>query len=341
MRLRHLLLVLAFAGLFVAIGRSEGPAPGYKLVKAVPIPGDGSWDYLTVDPEGRRVYASHGTKVDVFDADSGELKGQVADTPGVHGIAIAAEVGRGFTSNGKANAVSVFDLKTLKTISTVPTGKGPDYIHYDPQTKRVFAFNGGGRTATVIDAGTAKEAGTVMLDGRPEAAASDGKGTVYVNLVDKGEVLKIDAEKLTVAARWPVAPAKQPVSLAIDVKTGRLFVGCRSKELVVLSTETGKAVATLPIGQGVDAGAFDPAAKLAFCSCGDGTVTIVAQESADKYAVLETLKTKPGAKTMAFDPKTQRLYLPAMDTKPSDNPNGRPVPIPGTFALLIYGKENR
>jgi DNA-binding beta-propeller fold protein YncE len=317
-----------FALMFVIISctllsQVRAAAPDYKLIKSVPIPGEGGWDYLTVDSEGRRVYVSHATRVDVFDADSGEHKGTIDGTAGVHGIAVAAEVGRGFTSNGKANAVSVFDLKTLKTTDTVATGKGPDYIHYDAKTRRVFAFNGGGASATVIDAANLKVLETVELDGRPEAAASDGKGNVYVNLVNKNEVVRID-DKLKVADRWSVAPAKQPVSLAIDPNNNRIFVGCRSKEFVVLSAESGKVVTTLPIGDRVDAGAFDAATKLAFCSCGDGTVSIISEESADKYSVAETLKTKTGAKTMAYDPKTQRIYLPAKEGT--------------TLSLLIYGK---
>ncbi len=289
----HRLVTLVFVGVVCLLSSySLAAPPGYKLIKTVPITGDGGWDYLTVDTEGRRVYLSHSTRVDVVDADSGEIMGKVDDTSGIHGIAVAAEFGRGFTSNGKTNDVSVFDLKTLKTTEKIATGKGPDYIHYDPTTKRVFAFNGGGASATVIDAAKAKDVGTVELGGRPEAAASDGKGNVYVNLVNKDEVIAIDAAKLTVTSRWSVAPAKQPVSLAFDPASNRLFVGCRSKECVVLSTETGKVVATVPIGQGVDAGAYDPATKLAFCSCGDGTVSIITQESADKYAVIETLKTK-------------------------------------------------
>jgi DNA-binding beta-propeller fold protein YncE len=336
----HRLFALLFVGVVCTLlGQVQAAPPGYKLIKTVAIPGDGGWDYLTVDTEGRRVYISHANRVDVFDADSGEIKGKVEDTSGIHGIAVAAEFGRGFTSNGKTSTVSVFDLKTLKTTDTIATGKGPDYIHYDPTTHRVFAFNGGSATATVIDASNVKLVGGVELGGRPEAAASDGKGNVYVNLVDKNEVIKIDADKRKVLERWSVSPAKQPVSLAIDPSTNRLFVGCRSKEFVVLSTETGKVVATVPIGDRVDAGAFDPATKLAFCSCGDGTVSIISQESADKYTVVETLKTKSGAKTMAYDPKTQRLYLPATDSKaPEGNPSGRPVPVPGTFSLLIYGK---
>lgn len=338
MRLTRILSVLFVGAICALISQVHAAnAPDYKLIKTVEVPGATSWDYLTVDPEGRRVYISHATRVEVLDADSGEIKGQVDDTPGIHGIAVAADVGSGFTSNGKTNTVSVFDLKTLKTTKTVSVGKGPDAIHYDLPTHRVFTFNGGDASATAIDAASAKVAGTVELNGRPEAAASDGKGNVFVNLVDKNEVVKIDANKLAVVARWSVAPAKQPVSLAFDPKTGHLFVGCRSKEFVVLSTETGKVVTTLPIGERVDAGAFDPSTKLAFCSCGDGTVTIIAQESAEKYTVVETVKTKLGAKTMAYDPKTQRLYLPAVDMKAAQ-PNARPATVPGSFAVLIYGK---
>ena len=210
---------------------------------------------------------------------------------------------------------------------------------YDPSSRRVFAFNGGGASATAIDAATGKVAGTIELGGRPESGVSDGAGIVYVNLVDKDEVLKIDADKLKVLERWKVAPAKSPVSLAIDTRSGRLFVGCRSNSLVVLSTETGKTVATLPIGERVDAGAFDPETKLVFCSCGDGTVAVVRQETADKYSLVETLKTRAGSKTMALDPKTHRLFIPAADFKaPAGQPNARPVITPGTFAVLIYGK---
>jgi YVTN family beta-propeller protein len=336
----HRLLALAFiAGLCTALSQSQAALPDYKLIKTVPLPGDGGWDYATVDPEGRRVYVSHGNKVDVVDADSGDVVGAVTDTQGVHGIAVAASLGRGFTSNGKTNTVSVFDLKTLKTTNTIATDKGPDTIIYEPAAKRVFVFNGRGNSATVIDADALKVTGTVALGGKPEAAVSDDKGNVYVNIEDKGEVLKIDGAKLEVAARWFVAPAKDPVGLALDSSTGRLFVGCRSKECVILSLETGKAVGSVPIGAGVDAGAFDASSKLAFCSCGDGTVTIIGQDGADRYKVVETLKTKLGARTMAFDPKTQRIYLPAADMKaPEGNAKGRPTPVPGSFGLLIYGK---
>jgi YVTN family beta-propeller protein len=330
------LLALLIVG-SVVIGANRADPPGYKLEKTVAVPGDGGWDYLIIDDVGRRVYVSHATCVEVLDADTGELKGRVSDASGVHGIAVAPGLGRGFTSNGKANTVSVFDLKSLKTLNTIATGKNPDAILYDPASKRVFAFNGASASATVIDAATAKVAGTIELGGKPESAVSDGVGNVYVNLEDKNEVLKIDADKLKVLERWTVA--KTPVSLAIDTKTGRLFVGCRSKSLVVLSTETGKTVATVAIGEGVDAGAFDPETKTVFCSCGDGTVAVIKQESADKYTLTEMLKTRARSRTMALDLKTHRLFVPAADFKPpAGQPNGRPVMVPKTFCVQIYAK---
>ena len=334
MRRRHagLLALLLAAG----VANAETPE-GYKLEKTIPIPGDGGWDYLIVDSAARRVYVSHATRVEVLDADSGELKGHIADTAGVHGIALAADLGRGFTSNGRADTVTIFDLKTLKPLATVKTGKNPDFILFDPASKRVFAFNGGGKSATAIDAADGKVAGTIDLGGKPEAAVSDGAGHVYVNSEDTAEVLKLDSRDLKVLERWSVAPAKLPVSLAIDPKTERLFVGCRSKSLVVLDTKTGKSVATLPIGERVDAGAFDPETKMVFCSCGDGTVAVVRQESADKYMLVETIKTRSGSKTMALDPKTHKLFLPGVEYKPGAA-GARPMALPGSFAVMVFGK---
>jgi DNA-binding beta-propeller fold protein YncE len=319
-----------------SVALAEPPA-GYKLEKTIPIPGGGGWDYLTVDATGRRVYVSHGTQVEVLDADSGEHKGTIADTSGVHGIAIAGGLGKGFTSNGRSNNVLVFDLKTLKPLGTVATGRNPDGILYDSATKRVFAFNGGGKSATAIDAADAKVAGTVDLGGKPEGCVSDGAGNIFVNLEDTAEVVKFDAKELKVLERWSVAPAKLPVSLAIDPETNRLFVGCRSKSLLVMDAKTGKTITTLPIGDRVDAGAYDPETKLIFCSCGDGTTAVVKQESADKYTAVEMVKTRQGSKTMALDPKTHRLFLPAVEYKPATG-GGRPMAVPGSFALLIYGR---
>jgi DNA-binding beta-propeller fold protein YncE len=332
--MRRVLAVLAVALMGVCCAAAD--PPGYKLEKTVPIKGDGGWDYLSVDAANRRVYISHATVVEVLDADTFELKGQVPDTAGVHGIAVAADLGRGFTSNGRADTVTVFDLKTIKPLATVKTGKNPDSILFDPATKRVFAFNGGGKSVTAIDAAEAKVAGTIDLAGKPESAVSDGAGHVFVNCEDTAEVLKLDAREMKVLDRWSVAPAKLPVSLAIDAASGRLFVGCRSKSLVVLDTNSGKSVATLPIGERVDAGAFDPETKLIFCSCGDGTVSVVRQDAKDKYTAVETIKTRPNSKTMALDPKTHRLLLPGAEYKPAAA-GSRPAMVPGTFCLLVFG----
>jgi YVTN family beta-propeller protein len=329
------------AGLLTLIATTTALAVapgGYHLLKTVPIPGDGGWDYVSVDPSARRVYVSHASQVEVLDADSGNVVGQIPDTAGVHGIAVAADVGRGFTSNGRADNVTAFDLKTLKPLGTVPTGKNPDSIIYDPATKRVFAFNGRDGSATVIDAADSKVAGTIALGGQPEFAAADGAGHVFVNLEDKNEVLRLDAKNMKVLDRWKIAPANTPVSMAIDPANHRLFVGCRSKSLLVLDTETGKVVATLPIGDRVDAGAFDPETKLVFCSCGDGTVTVVRQETPDQYAVVETIKTRPQSKTMALDPKTHKLFLPGAEYKPAAaGGRGRPTMVPGSFVMLVFG----
>lgn len=299
-------------------------AGGYTVIKKIPIPGEGSWDYLTVDEGARRLYVSHGTQVEVLDVDSGSIVGSIPKTPGVHGIAIAAELGRGFVSNGKASTVTIFDLKTLKPIADVATGQKPDAIIFDPATSRVFAFNGGGNSATAIDAATGKVAGTVDLGGGPEFAAADGHGFVYNNLEDESQVLKIDSRKLTVEQRWPTAPCASPSSMAMDRDNRRLFVGCRSKVMAVMNADTGKVITTLPIGDHVDATAFDPATKLIFNSNGEGTITVIHQDSPDKYSVVETVKTVPKAKTMALDPKTHQLFLSTAEN--------------GQFEVLVVGK---
>jgi YVTN family beta-propeller protein len=300
------------------------PADGYSIVKKIPIPGEGSWDYLSVDEGARRLYVSHGTQVEVVDVDSGAVVGNIPNTPGVHGIAVAAELGRGFVSNGKASTVTIFDLNTLKPIADVPTGQKPDAIIFDPATSRVFAFNGGSNSATAIDAATGKVAGTIDLGGGPEFAAADGNGFVYNNLEDESLVLKIDSRKLTVVQRWPTAPCASPSSMAMDRANHRLFLGCRSKVMAVMNADTGQVITTLPIGDHVDATAFDPATKLIFNSNGEGTVTVIRQDSPDKYSLVETVKTLPKAKTMALDSKTHRLFLSTAEA--------------GQFEVLVVGR---
>jgi len=297
---------------------------GYSIIKKIPIPGSGSWDYLAVDTGARRLYVSHGTQVEVVDIDSLSIVGNIPKTPGVHGIAIAPEFGRGFVSNGQASTVLIFDLKTLKPIAEVPTGQKPDAIIYDPATQRVFAFNGGGNSATAIDAASVKVAGTVELGGGPEYAAADGKGYVFNNLEDESQLLKVNSHELKVEQRWPTAPCSSPSSMAMDQANRRLFLGCRSKVMAVVDADTGKVITTLPIGDHVDATAFDPDTKLIFNSNGEGTISVIHQDSADTYSAVETVKTLPRAKTMALDPKTHRLFLSTAEN--------------GQFEVLVVGK---
>jgi DNA-binding beta-propeller fold protein YncE len=327
----------SLALLFVSVGLAADAA-SFKLIKTIPIPGEGGWDYVSVDEAGRRVFVSHTSRVEVLDADSGEIKGAITETPGVHGIAIAADLGRGFTSNGRSNNVTVFDLKSLKAIGTVPTGRNPDSILYDPALKRVFAFNGGSANVTAIDAANSKVGGTLDLGGRPESAAADGAGNLFVNMEDKSEVVKFDGRDLKVLERWPLTPAKTPVSMAIDVANHRLFVGCRgNKSLMVINTDTGKVITSVPIGERVDASFFDPATKLIFSSCGDGTLSVIRQVSPDNYTSMETIKTRTGSKTMGYDPTAKRLFVPAAEFK-ATNGSMRPTVVPGTFSMMIYGQ---
>ena len=299
-------------------------ADSYQITKKIPIPGQGSWDYLTVDEGARRLYVSHGTQVEVLDLDSGAIVGKIENTQGVHGIAIAPDLGRGFVRDGQSSTVTIFDLKTLKTIAEVPTGKKPDAIIYDPATSRVFAFNGGSNSATVIEAKDGKVAGTIDLGGGPEFAAADGNGYVYNNLEDESLVLKINSRTLKVEQRWPTAPCASPSSMAIDRANRRLFLGCRSKVMAVMDADTGKIITTLPIGDHVDATAFDVETRLIFNSNGEGTVTVIRQDSPDKYSIVETVKTLPRAKTSALDPKTHRLFLSTGES--------------GQFEVLVLGK---
>lgn len=310
--------------LLVAFTISAWAADSYQITKKIPIPGQGSWDYLAVDEGARRLYVSHGTQVEVLDLDSGAIVGKIENTQGVHGIAIAPDRGRGFVSDGQSSTVTIFDLKTLKMIADVPTGKKPDAIIYDPATSRVFAFNGGSNSATVIEAKDGKVAGTIDLGGGPEFAAADGNGYVYNNLEDESLVLKINSRTLKVEQRWPTAPCASPSSMAIDPANRRLFLGCRSKVMAVMNADTGQVITALPIGDHVDATAFDVETRLIFNSNGEGTVTVIRQDSPDKYSVVETVKTLPRAKTSALDPKTHRLFLSTAES--------------GQFEVLVMGK---
>jgi len=327
MKTSYLLLALLLAAFLMA----ASPEGGYKIIKKFPVPGDGGWDYVTVDPQARRLYVSHGTEVNVLNVDTGEVVGKIPDTKGVHGIVIPPGSDRGYTTNGQANTSTMFDVKTLKVLGEVKTGKKPDAVLYDPATKRVFTFNGDGESATAIDAATGEVAGTVELGGGPEAGVADGKGSVFVNLEAKAEVVKFDSRKLAVLAHWPLAPCKTPTGMALDRKNGRLFVGCRSKVMAVVDTESGKVITTLPIGGGVDGTVFERSSGNIFNSNGDGTVTVIHQDSPDNYTVVETVQTQPGAKTIALDSKTHQLYLSVAEREAK-------TIKPGTFTILVLGK---
>jgi len=337
-------IVLAALGAAVLPSRPLAAAEGnYHLLKKVVLGGEGFWDYLICDSAARRVYISRGTHVMVVDADSYAVVGDIPGTDGVHGIALAPELGRGFTSNGRANAVTIFDLKTLKVLGTAPTGDGPDAIVYDPASKRVFTLNGHGGDATAIDATSGKPAGTIPLGGKPEFAAADGQGHIYNNLEDKSELLQIDSQKLTITARWPLAPCEEPSGLAIDREHRRLFAGCHNQMMAVVDADSGKVLATPAIGQGVDANAFDPGTQLAFSSNGDGSLTVVHEDSPDKFTPVASAPTQRGARTMALDLKTHHIFLVTAEFGPPpaptpDHPHPRPTAIPGTFTLLVFGR---
>jgi DNA-binding beta-propeller fold protein YncE len=318
-----LLLALSLATAAVASGDS-----GYRIASKWPAGGAGKWDYLIVDSAHHHLFISRTTHVEVFDLDSGKLAGDITNTPGVHGIALAQDMSRGFTSNGKANSVTVFNLETLAIIAEIKiSGDDPDAIIYDAPSKRVYTFNGRSNNATVIDAGSAREVATVALPGRPEFAVSNGAGQIFVNLEDKGQIAVIDVAKGSVQATWSLAPCVEPTGIAMDTARHRLFSACHNERLIVTDSDTGKRVAALPIGKHVDAAAFDPATSLVFSSNGDSAdVSVIFAATADEYSTRGTLTTSAGSKTMALDAATHRLYVPAT------GPNG--------FEILVGAPVN-
>src|SRR5467141_4109537 len=335
------LLAIAIAFSVVGFSRAATPAPagsGYHVIKTVPVGGDGGWDYVYVDSDARRVYVSRGTHTLVLDADTYAVVGDIPDTQGVHGIAVASDLGRGFTSNGRADSVTIFDLKTLKPIGTVKTDGNPDAILYEPVSKRVFTFNGRGKNTTAINAADGSIAGTIPLNGKPEFAAADGKGTVYVNNEDTSDLYHLDAQSLKELHHWPLAPCKSPSGLAMDVANRRLFSVCDEKVMAVVNADTGKVVATPAICEGPDASAFDPSSGYAFASCGDGNLTVIHEDSPDEFTVVGTAPTKRSARTMGLDLKTHNIFLPAADFDPPAPGERRGKMKPGSFVLLVLGK---
>lgn len=319
--MKRILIPVVMAAAFSS--SAVGPS-GYHETNKVTLPGPTAWDYVTVDSANRRVYVSHATQVEVLDADTLQVIGTIPETPGVHGIAIAPEAGKGFITAGKADVVVMFDLASLKNLGQVTTGKKPDAIAYDPATKRVFAMNGSSNSATAIDAMEGSVSGAIDLGGGPESTVADGKGNLWVNLEAQSQLLHLDSKSLTVKDRWPVAPCAEPSSLSFDSANRRLFVGCRNRVMAVVDADAGKVVASYPIGDHVDASAFDSAIQLVFCSTGDGHIAIFHEDSPDKYTLIETLATYPGSKTMGYDPKTHRIFLPANNS--------------GTFTVFTFDK---
>jgi len=349
------LLLIAALGLVLAgssvLTRSEslwasaapaaGPS-GYHLIKTIKVGGDGFWDYLAFDSPTRRLFISRGTRVMVLNVDSEKMVGEIPDTPGVHGIALAPDRGNGFTSNGMAGTISIFDLKSLQVIGHAQAEMNPDAITYDPATKRIFAMNGRSGSATVVDAVTGMAIGTIPIGGKLEFAVADGAGHVYVNVESKSEEVELDSKNMAVLAHWPLDPCKGPSGLAIDVKHRRLFAGCANRMMAVIDADSGKVVATPPIGAGVDANQFDPETGLAFASNGSGTLTVVHEDSPDQFSVVEDVPTQLGARTMALDPKTHEVYLVTAQFAPAaptpDNPHPRPGLVPDSFVVLVFGR---
>ena len=333
-------LVTAFSIPFLV---SAKPATGYHLLKRFVLGGEGRWDYITVDSDSHRLYISRSTHVMVVDADSGAIVGDIPNTSGVHGIALASEFGKGFTSNGRDASVTIFELKTLKTLGQLKVGQNPDAILYDPTSKRIFTFNGTSKDTTAIDAKSGTVVGTLALGGRPESGVSDGRGKIFVNIEDKSAVVEFDSRKLTVDATWSLTPGEEPTGIAMDRKHRRLFVGCANKLMAVMNADNGKLITTLPIGDGVDATAFDPESRLAFSSNGEGTLTVVHEDAPDRFSVVENAATQRGARTMALDQKTHKVFLitaefglPPAPTK--EQPRPRPMIVPGTVTLLVFGR---
>jgi DNA-binding beta-propeller fold protein YncE len=337
------IVVVTAASIEFAAAAPSPQSSGYHVTKKVPLGGEGGWDYLLADSANHRLFISRGTHVIVVDMESGKVTGDIPDTQGVHGIALAPEFNRGFTSNGRANTVTIFDLKTLATIGTVKTGENPDAILYDPASKRIFTFNGRSGDATAIDAASGEVKGTVPLGGKPETGVADGKGHIYVNVEDKSEVVAFDSNTLAVMNHWPLTGCEEPSGMAIDVKHRRSFSGCHNKVMAVLNLDTGKVVATPAIGAGVDANGFDPDTNLAFSSNGDGTLTVVHQDSADAYTLVENVPTQVRARTMTLDTKTHVIYLVtaefgAAPAATPENPRPRPAMVPNSFTLLVVSK---
>jgi len=322
---------------------ADAAGSGYHIIKRLKVGGEGGWDYLTVDEAARRLYISRSTHVMVIDLDTDKVVGDIPNTPGVHGIAVAPELNRGFTSNGKADTSTIFDLKTLKVLGEVKTGGNPDAIIYDPASKKVFTFNGRSKDMTVFDAVSGKVVRTIRLGGKPEYAATNGRGKVYVNIEDTNKVVEIDSLQTHVSRRFSLKPCEEPTGMGLDSEHGRVFSGCHSKVMTILDTAAGKVIASVPIGANVDGNGFDAGTGLAFSANGDGTLTVVREASPGNFEVVKTVTTQRGSRTMAVDPKTHNIYLPAAQfIQPKESTQAgskqRPVMVKDSFEVLVVGK---
>lgn len=333
---------LAFIAAFAVVaGMAHAQAPQYTVAKSLKVGGEGGWDYLTADSDGRRLYVSRGSHVMVFDMDRDSLVADIPNTPGVHGVALARRLNRGFTSNGRDSSVTAFDLETLQPISVIRiSGRNPDAIAYDSVSNRVFTFNGASANASVIDASTLQQVGSIDLGGKPETGVPDGNGMLYVNIEDKGEVIALDTRAMSVKAHYPLAPCEEPTGMARDRVRGRLIIGCGNSTMAIMDEKTGKLITTVKVGAGVDAAGFDPANQLAFTSNGEGTLSVVREEKDGSFTPLATVPTQRGARTMALDPKTHKIYMSTAEYGPApaptaDRPRPRPPVIPGSFTVLV------
>ena len=326
-----------------ALAMATSAAANYRLLETISIAGDEGWDHPTVDAAARRLYVTHGTHVVVLDADSGKLIGKIENTPGAHFTVIDQDLNRGFISNGGAHRLTIFDTTTLETLGAVQsTGENPGPTVFDPATKRVFTFNLNSNTATVVSSKEGIVVAAFQLGGKPELVGTDGKGSIFANLVQKNVVLPIDSWTATPRQAWPVAPGVGPRTMAVDQKNGRLFVGCANHRMIVLNSNDGRVIGSVPIGAGPDDSAYDADTGLIYISNGDGTVSIIRRDSPDGYSLIETVHTAPGARNMALDPKTKRIFLPLSDREPppratAQNPSPRGKLIPGTFRVLVFG----
>jgi YVTN family beta-propeller protein len=338
---RHLVAAALLCGLLAAPVLLAGQQP-YKVLDRWKIGGEGGWDYLIVDSPAHRLYLTRGARVDVLDTRTGKPVGSIGGLQGTHGVAFDTDGKFGYISDGRANAVVVFDRATLATVATIPAGTGPDGIIFEPATKTVWAFNGRSKDVSVIDAATRKVVATIPLPGKPEFPAVDGKGTVFDNIEDKNEVVRLDANTKTLTATWPLTDCESPSGLAFDVPGARLFPVCDGKKMAVVDSNTGKTLANPAIGDGPDAAGWSAAHRLAFASSGDGILSVI-DAGTPEYKTIESLPTQRSARTMAYDPATDRIYLVAAEFGPRpdptpDNPRPRPTMVPGSFSVLVVGR---